>query len=518
MPAPAAAIARGGDGARRARLTGAVAGGVLYFLGYLGWEVWPCLLVFLVPLWSTLERTRGLAAAMLAGLVFGLAAYAGGFLWLWGLVAAFLDDDRLFGAALWAAYGVWFAAGFAIYAALYRGIRRRGWSVAVAGIAPLLAVEWLRPELFPTHAGSALLQAPAWIQTADLGGPLLLSGLVAGANVVAFETWGWWRGRRSRPLAAWVTGLAVAAAALAYGRLRTTALEAAIATAPALRVGVVQANLGILEKTEQTVLTHRRHLEQTRELLAAGEVDLVVWPETAYIRGLRGPLPISGRPIVEDIGVPLLFGSGSVREEGGRRLRSNSSFLVGADGMIRDEYDKNMLIPLAEHMPLADLVPALGRWFPHTEEFGASTETPALHLGPWRIATPICYEAVHPEFVRRMVREARPHLIVTLANDAWFGHSQEPRLHLTLTRLRAVEHRRFLVRATNSGISAVVDPLGRVVAQTGVLTRENLRATVRLLDGETVYGRLGDWPGWVAAAVVALTLVFGRRPARSEDG
>ena len=105
-----------------------------------------------------------------------------------------------------------------------------------------------------------------------------------------------------------------------------------------------------------------------------------------------------------------------------------------------------------------------------------------------------------------MMRGSQPHLIVTLANDGWFGDSQEPWLHLALARLRAIEHRCFVVRSTNSGVSAVVDPVGRVVAQTGFSARENLRATVCPLDGETMYGQLGDWPGWLAVALVALGL------------
>jgi apolipoprotein N-acyltransferase len=164
-------------------------------------------------------------------------------------------------------------------------------------------------------------------------------------------------------------------------------------------------------------------------------------------------------------------------------------------------------------------VPALGRWFPHAEAFAAAHDTPALSLGAWRIATPICYEAIRPDFVRRMVERSEPHLLVTLANDAWFGDSREPWIHLALARLRAVEHRRFLVRATNSGVSAIVDPVGGVVASTGVLTRENLRGVVHPLAGRTVYGRLGDWPGWLAAIVVALTLAAGpsRKVARTSS-
>jgi apolipoprotein N-acyltransferase len=355
------------------------------------------------------------------------------------------------------------------------------------------------------------------VQGADLGGPLLLTTLVALANVVAYETWTWWRGTRERPLGTWLGAAAVGAAVLAYGHVRESALEAAASGAPVLRVGVVQANLGVLEKRAQSLVSHRKHLEQTRELLADGAVDLVIWPETAYVRGLRRPLPIAGQPIAEDLGVPLLFGSSTVWEENGRRWKSNSALLVGADGMIRDAYDKNLLIPLAEYLPLAGVLPALERRFPHVEHFQAARTTPALRLGAWRIATPICYEAIRPEFVRAMVRAARPHLLVTLANDAWFGDSQEPWLHLALARLRAVEHRRFLVRATNSGVSAVVDPAGRVVARSGLFTRETLRADVRPLDGETLYARLGDWPGWLAAALVVIGLTVGA-PSRGRRG
>jgi apolipoprotein N-acyltransferase len=491
----------------------AAGGGVLYFLGYVGFGVWPCLLVFLVPLWCALEATRGPGAPLAVGLVFGLTAYLGGFAWLLDLVDAFLAGNRLLGGVLWLAYGMWFAAGFVLYAGVFRRIRARGWPFVAAAVPPLLALEWLQPHIFPVYAGGALVAVPALIQTADLGGPLLLTALVAGANVVGFTTWRWWRGSGPRPLAWWTGGAAVALLVLAYGHVRTAMLEAAIRSAPGLRVGVVQANLGLLEKRTQALVSHQRHLEATRALLAGDPLDLVVWPETAYVGGLRRPLPVSGRPVRADLAVPLLFGSNSVREENGQRRKSNSAFLVDADGTIHDGYDKNLLIPLAEYVPLAGIIPALERWFPHVQEFGAAHDTPALRLGPWRIATPICYEAVRPEFVRRMVRDADPHLLVTLANDAWFGDSHEPWLHLALARLRAVEHRRFLVRSTNSGVSAIVDPLGRVVASTRLLAADALRATVHPLAGRTVYARLGDWPGWLAAALVVLGITV-RAPRR----
>jgi apolipoprotein N-acyltransferase len=339
----------------------------------------------------------------------------------------------------------------------------------------------------------------------------LLTALLGAASAVVYATFEWWTGRRRSVLGVWIAGGALCATVLGYGMARMATIDARVAEAPALRIGTVQANLDVRNKDRLGVTTQRQHLEQTRELLAAGDLDLVIWPESAYVRGIRRPLPVSGRPIQGDVGVPLLFGASSVQEVDGRKVRSNSAFLVGDDGTIRDVYDKNLLIPLAESTPFAGVLPALARLFPHAEEFAAAREVPALRFGPWRIATPICYEAIRPEFVRRMMRESHPHLLVTLANDAWFGDSQEPWLHLALAQLRAIEQRRYLVRATNSGVSAIVDPAGRILAHTGLLTRENLRGTVHPLHGETVYARWGDWPGWAALAIVALTLLVRAR-------
>lgn len=425
----------------------------------------------------------------------------------------------MLGAALWLAHSAFFALAFAIYAGLYRRVRQQGRSVAVAGIPPLLALEWLYPSLFPVHLGDTLVDRTLLLQIVDLGGPLLASALVALVNLAVFESWRWRRRERPRPDAVWLcAGLALFASA-AYGMARIDAVSRSLAGAPLLRVGLVQGNLGVLEKRREAALVHRRYLEQTRELLAeGGELDLVVWPETVYSRGLKGPFPISGEGIREELRVPILFGAATVRTEGGRRRTYNSALLIGADGVIQAGYDKNLPVPFAEKVPLADRIPALAALFPHAQEFGTGSGAPALALGPWRISTPICSESAEPAFVRRMLAQADPHLIASLANDAWFGDSQEPWIHLAVARLRAAEHKRFLVHATNSGVSAVVDPFGRVIARSGLLTRENLRATVRLRDAQTIYARLGDWPGWLALAVLLATAIRNPRAARAARG
>jgi apolipoprotein N-acyltransferase len=489
----------------------AALGGALFFLGYAGFGIWPLALLAWAALWQGLEaeRERGAASAALLGFVFGEVAHAGGYPWLLRLVDVFLGGARGLGAALWVAHSLWFAAGWALYAVLYRAARARGWPVAAAGVLPLVALEWLFPQLFPVHLGDAFVDRTHFVQIADLGGPLLVSALAALVNAALFESARWLAGTAPRPVACWAVAALALAAAGAYGSHRLAALERAASAAPALRVGIVQANFGVLEKRRDPGAVHRRHQQQTRELLAEGPLDLVVWPETVYSRGVSGPFPVAGDLIRGDHGTPLLFGAASVRSEGGARRVYNSALLIQADGTIRESYDKNLLVPIAEQLPFAR---ALRGLFPHAQDFGAAEETPPLTLGALRISTPICYEAAVPGFVRRMVLGADPHLLVMLANDAWFGDSHEPWIHLAVARMRAIEHHRHLVRATNSGVSAFVDPAGRVLARSELLASQNLRGTVRPLEGRTLYARLGDWPGWLAAAGL-LGMLRVRRPA-----
>ena len=117
-----------------------------------------------------------------------------------------------------------------------------------------------------------------------------------------------------------------------------------------------------------------------------------------------------------------------------------------------------------------------------------------------------------PEKVsRNLVRTGRPNLLVNLTNDAWYGDTHEPHIHLALAKFRAVEHHRALVRSTNSGVSAFVDPVGRVLQESGVYTREELVEDLPLLDRGTVFERIGERPLGALAFLTMLVLLFRKR-------
>ncbi len=200
----------------------------------------------------------------------------------------------------------------------------------------------------------------------------------------------------------------------------------------------------------------------------------------------------------------------------------NSALITDLAGEVRGRYDKQYLLGFGEYLPFGETFPILYEWSPNSGRFTPGMSLSPLPLGAHRVATVICYEDIIPAFVNSVMRTEPSQLIVNITNDAWFGDSTEPWIHLALAKGRAVEHRRYLVRSTNSGVSAIVDPVGRVVAHTGTFREAALRAEVAWLDGRTPYELWGDLPWWLGAAASLLAAFLkkmraGALPARTTE-
>ena len=491
-------------------------GGVIIFLGWAGFGIWPLEFVALVPLWAALElvRERSWKTALGVSWLYGTVGIAGGYHWMVEFFEVFSGFGLFASLGLFLLFSTYLGAQYATMGVLYWAIRGRGWSVATAALSTFIVTEWLFPKLFPVYLANTLLQQPLLVQIADLGGPLLVSVLIGVVNTAAFEAFRWWRGARQMPVATFAAAVAFAAFTLIYGAVRIGQVDAEVEAAPPLELGIVQVNMGIFEARKWAGEGHRRLLEQSLELEKEGDLDLLVWPESAYRPKLARTLPIVAKEVRQELKTPILFGGSSVTHEEGQRKLYNTVFLMDEEGVIRETYDKTYLLMFGEYLPFGETFPVLYEFSPNSSHFTPGSHVEALSFGPWRISTPVCYEDVLPGFTREMIEHANPHILINLTNDAWFGDTQEPWIHLVLAQFRAIEHRRYMVRSTNSGISAVIDPVGRIVAKTGIQTRENIRATVHMMEGHTIYARLGDWPGWLSLLATAVTLIRRRRPTR----
>ncbi len=534
----------------------AVAGGCCYALANVGWGWWPLAFVCLVPLWRALADASGRSGlhGFVLGLLFGAAIYAAGFGWLFPLAGHFIDSVA--GAsALWLVHGVWCAVGVGRYA-LGGGWLLLRWGPGWASLTlPLILLEAVQVNLFPAYIGAGLVYQGQLAQLAGLGGTLLLSTLVVAINALVL------RALNGRTLPRCMSTLGVAALVLAlaswFGHMQLIR-ETPVGENRAVHVGIVQNNVvratagGDQSKAALDRRAHERNLYLSRQLLDARSLDLLVWPESAFGRALRRPLPLDAQMIRRDIAVPLLFGATSSFHHEGRAASANSVFLSDRQGRIEQVYDKQLLLPFAETVPgLAllgglsgklsgklssespDALPGLvgqariRRWldayqawiarlFPWHQGFRPGPGRRALSQAGLRIATPICFEVIHPGYVRRMVRGGAANMIVTIANDAWFGDTQAPVMHLAMARLRAIEHGLWVVRATNSGISAFIDPRGGVVAQTPLFREAAVSATVYGGTAATLYARYGNWVAYAAGLALLLVLALPAAPLREE--
>ncbi|MCS6797073.1 MAG: apolipoprotein N-acyltransferase [Myxococcota bacterium] len=442
-------------------------------------------------------RVWSAGRALCLGIVFGTVVNAIALYWIVGLLQRFAGFPLLVAvptaALLWVAQGVSFGLAAAGCSALVRARSLPGW---IALAAALVVTGSLAPALFPWRLAATQIGFVPWIQLAELGGEPLLDALLGiGSCAAAVAA----RDRRWLPACVFSMALVLP---FAYGVWRLPVVEAERRAAPILRVGVVQPSVSIEEKYD--LLRSASRLSTLHAMsadLEARGAELVVWPETAYpypwrrerARDVRGRRALLG-PTVRG---PLLAGAITV-DAAGRRY--NSAVAVEADGRIAGIADKVRLLAFGEYVPLWDWIPALQRRFARGLSPGHGPQV--VTVAGRRLGVLNCYEDILPAVARETMR-ARPELLVNLTNDAWFGRSTEPHLHQALARLRAVETRRDLIRAVNTGVSSWTAATGRDERRTPTWTRASFVADARMLQGTTPWVRFGDL---VTPALAALLL------------
>ena len=496
---------------------GAVLSGLLYWLAFAGMDVWPCAFVAWVPLLVAMHRQTA-RRAMLLGWLAGLTMNVCGFIWLQEMLRTFSGFPPalcfLFVLIVCAYQG----GRIGLMGWLYGRSTARGWPGPLVFAAAFAASELIYPLLFPWYYAATVHQVPLLTQLGDVGGPILVGLVLVAVNLGLAEPL-LARLERRKPTVGVLGAAAVTLAfACAYGALRISAIDAAAQAAPSAVVGVVQANMGLQEKRSSFDEGLNRHLDLSHELEQNNHVDFVVWSETSAMRAVhdetyKNELRMG---VARRIGAPAIFGAVIVKRVPDEReyVLYNTAVASDASGAISTRYDKQYLLTFGEYLPFGDSLPILYKWSPNSGHFTPGTSEDPLMIDiagtKHAVSMLICYEDILPRFTNDAVRHADPELLVNMTNDAWFGDSTEPWEHLALAQLRAVEHRRYLVRGTNSGVSAVVDPVGRVIAHSGTFKEESLSSTIHWMRSHTVYERIGDWP-WLLASIAVVVGSFRKR-------
>jgi apolipoprotein N-acyltransferase len=513
---------------RRAAPAGATLASALLFgwsFPAFGWS--PLAFVCLVP-WLLALRAVGSGAAAGLGALWGIAA-------AWRIASPLPEGISLYfaqppavgwGLALliWVTMAAPFTLGFAL---LYRwlALRPGPWLPLVAAAA-WVASELGRGRLFTETSpwvsnpwgllGYTQARTAPLVQIASALGVYGPSFVVAAANAgLAEAVLAWRRGRRAprallAPLAA--PALLLLSAWLAGRAL----LAAAPADLPpgAVPVAIVQDDLDAGSRWRSALYgVHlETQLELTARALAQGRPAVVFWPESA-MTFLVEREPLYRRAIARVLGparAELLAGAPRAEGEGPAARYWNSVYLLAPSGEILGRYDKEHLVPFSERFPIR--VERLRRRFGRFRELEPGAASPPLPSAAGRAGIVTCNEALLPEVVSRRVA-AGATLLVNPAHDRWIADPAYGEMQLDVAVFRAAEQRRFLIRASTSGPSAVVDPWGRIQVRSAPLSRAVLQGRVAPLSGRTPYGRIGDAFALGCVALVTLSaLISTRRP------
>ena len=506
--------ARGGlGGAWRGPLLGCLSG-LLLSLAYPPADLGLVALIALVPFLVSLEGV-GRGAALGRGYACGAVFFALLLDWIPRVMHTYGGLPVALSWLILALLVFYLATYFALFAWLIAASWRRFGPPALA-LAPVawVALELARGRLltgFPwgllgysQYRNAVLLQASAW------GGIYAVSGLVLAANAgVALLI--------ARPGPRFRGSAAILLALVGASHLGGLVVLRDAARAPAgtaLSVAAIQANIAQDVKWEPgraaSIVSELARLTRqaaaggpesssplsVRRPDAPGSTGTGVVTDSVYVEFLGG--------LARELHVDLIVGSVDYAPGDAGVRAYNAAFVVGSDGALGASYDKVHLVPFGEYVPLADLLFFVNRMVRGAiGEFAPGRRLQPLPTVAGRTATFICYEAIFPELVRRLTRRDAD-LLVNITNDAWFGRSAAPRQHLAMAIVRAAENRRSMVRAANTGISALIDPYGRILASAPLMESAVLLGTVSLRDDRTVYTRCGDLFAWGCAILTLL--------------
>lgn len=483
-----------------------------------GWLVW----FALIPLFFAL-RKKSVREGFLLGGVAGVAWNLGLLYWVAEAVIRYGNLSLAAGWSVLLLLVIYMSLYVAVFSAVLCHFTGRGFPEIFA--APFLwtILEYGKSHLltgFPWgNLGTALHEHLVVIQIADLAGVYGVSFVIVFVSTVLYGILRISQKNRRRIAGEMILCSLAVFVIVFYGFYRIEQVSEKMMKAEAAGVSVIQGNI------EQAVKWNRDYqlrtldvYERLTESWTGPETELVVWPETAMPFFLQegGEKMTRILRLARETGADILLGSPSYRETGDGIRYGNSAFLVSPEGEITGKYDKVHLVPFGEYVPLEGLFSFMEKLVAGVGDFVPGEGWVPVEASGKPLGVLICYEGIFPG-ISRAYRTAGARLLVNITNDGWYGTSSAPYQHLASALFRAVENRVFLVRAANTGISAIISPTGEVVAKTGLFERTGLRGDVGLVDMGSPYSRYGDIFVYFCFVFSAIIFIYSLRRKRLND-
>ncbi len=493
----------------RLRSLGALASGASLTFAFSPFGLWPLAILSPAAL-MLLVRGRTPRRAAVIGWCYGLGMFGAGVWWIQVSVHQFGVPHYWFSITVTAL----FVAGMACYPALFAWAlnrlpaRNEAWRSIVVGPPLWVMVELVRATLFTGFPWLSLGYSQI---DSSLAGYAPLIGVYGCSLIVVSIAGGLaWAVVTSSHQRVAIAAAVAASFALGAGFMRVNWTEALPAR---LEVALIQGAVPQAIKWASEV--RGPSLELYRSLTEPHwDADIVIWPETAIAAfPFEVPETIESLRIqADETDTDLLVGM--LRGKPWTGAYYNAVVNLGTAA---GHYDKRHLVPFGEFFPFKSLMRDLSSLLsiPMSDFTEGSASQPALSVAGHRAGVSICYEVAFPGEIAESLPEAA--FLVNVSNDAWFGDTIAPHQHLEIARMRALETGRYLLRGTNSGITAIIDHRGTIVAQSPPFEPNSVRAAFHPRTGATPYTRYGDMPLLVILGLSALTVAIGsRRRSKTE--
>ncbi len=461
------------------RVSACFLSGCLWFLACADFDIWPLAWFAMVPTFWAI-RGESPRRAFLYAWITGITANGGGFYWIVGLLQNFGNMPLVAAVPLYLLACAYQGLVFAFWGMFLAVLSKRtACKTLWTGSVLIVALELVVPFVFPWYLAITQAWVLPVIQIADMTGPLGVTFVLLMVNGLLYDLSSAWYEGKSLPIKKGVIpAIAVLAFVLVYGYVRIYQYQKAEEKAPKVKVGIVQADIGITLKGKPGFEDRqlRVHQELSRKLQSLG-AELIVWPESSYPYVLPREFesddhltPAKIR-IRHGFDVPIVFGALTVEwSEDGREARKvyNSALKLDGHGRLVGLFDKIYLLIFGEYIPFYDQLDFMKHIFKRhrMSNFERGDEIkvfPFWHEGRvFNLGPMICYEDIIPAFGRKLAR-LKPNIFINVTNDAWFGDTSEPYQHLALAVYRSVENRIPMVRAVNTGVSSFIDSTGKVI-------------------------------------------------------
>ena len=484
-----------------------IASGVLIALSFpnpsLSFLAW----VALIPLLIALEESSP-REAFRVGLTCGITGYAFILYWLNIVFVRYGHLPWSVSIPVYLLLVLWLAMFYGLSTWIARLGELAGIKAAFTLPIAWVAFDFIRSFLFSGFAwamlGHSQFRTLPLIQIADLAGVYGITLLIVLANIVLHRALRAVSGAGvPYPVKSALILLILLLGTLFYGFNRLNA--SVTPDSKPLRVALIQGNISQDVKwspafRERTVDTYER---LTRDA-AKGGVDLIVWPESAVPFFFQDePLQAERiRNLARETNAYLLFGSPAHELRNGRSTFLNSAFLISPGGETVGRADKLHLVPLGEYIPLGNILTFINKLVVGIGDFSPGEKAVPLDIGSTKLGIQVCYEVIFPELARQYV-QAGARVLVAITNDAWFGRSSAPYQHLAISTFRAIETRTPLIRAANTGVTAIVDQNGHIRTMTALFVEAYRTGDIQPGSGRSLYLTIGDAPAWLCVLLTA---------------